>query len=128
MTINMISKRIISAALMACLLVALQSIGKLNAEDKKDASIKSIVFDVKTPNVFYCPQEKQADFDKMIVKARPLDSLCQYGSKPKPKGATSDCYNDIDETKFACIEKKRFLVSLQPSTAMSRQSSSEVSH
>lgn len=72
---------------------------------------KSIVFDLKTPKVFYCPQEKPADTDKMIVKARPLDKLCQFQGQPRPKGSPSDCYNDVDETDFACDEKRRFMVS-----------------
>jgi ATP-dependent DNA helicase 2 subunit 2 len=75
---------------------------------------KSIVFDLKTPKVFYCPQEKFSgdQLDKMIVKAQPLDKLCEFEGKQKPKGANSDCYNDVDETEFACDEKKRFMVSL----------------
>lgn len=79
--------------------------------DKKEISRKSIVFDSKTPNVFYCPQEKPTDVGKMIVKAKPLDKLCEFGGKSKPKGEPTDCYNDVDETQFACDEKRRFLVS-----------------
>lgn len=74
---------------------------------------KSIVFDLKTPKVFYCPQEKPSDSDKMIVKARPLDKLCEFNGEPKPKSAPSDCYDDIDESEFACDEKKRFMVSIE---------------
>lgn len=82
------------------------------ARAKQEApSRKSIVFDVKTPKVFYCPQEKPADPDKMIVKAQPLDKLCEFGGKQKPKNLPSDCYNDVDESDFACDEKKRFMVS-----------------
>lgn len=72
---------------------------------------KSIVFDLKTPKVFYCPQSKQADDNKMIVKSVQLEKLCEFGGDPKPKGNPSDCYNDLDETEFACDEKKRFMVS-----------------
>uniref|UniRef100_A0A6G1S5U9 Uncharacterized protein n=1 Tax=Aceria tosichella TaxID=561515 RepID=A0A6G1S5U9_9ACAR len=79
---------------------------------------KSIVFDLKTPKVFYCPQEKPSDSDKMIVKARPLDSLCEYHGQAKPKGAPSDCYNDVDETDFACDEKKRFMIRLDLASEM----------
>lgn len=75
---------------------------------------KSIVFDLKTPKVFYCPQEKPSDLDKMIVKAQPLDKLCEFDGKTKPKSIHSDCYNDVDETEFACEEKKRFMVSYGP--------------
>lgn len=82
-----------------------------DASKQESLNRKSIVFDLKTPRVFYCPQEKPADMDKMIVKAQPLDRLCQFGGRPKPKNEPSDCYNDVDESEFACDEKKRFLVS-----------------
>lgn len=82
-----------------------------NKSYKREVSRKSIVFDIKTPKVFYCPQEKQADHSKMIVKAKPLEKLCEYEGELKPRGSPSDCYNDVDETEFACDEKKRFLVS-----------------
>lgn len=71
---------------------------------------KSIVFDIKTPKVFYCPQEKPTDMNKMIVKSRPLDQLCEYGGKGVPKNSRSDCFNDIDETEYACAEKQRIMV------------------
>ena len=73
---------------------------------------KSIVFDIKTPKVFYCPQEKPTDVNKMIVKSRSLDKLCEFEGKGIPKNSKSDCYNDIDETEYACAEKQRILVSL----------------
>lgn len=72
------------------------------------------MFDLKTPKVFYCPQEKPSVADKMIVKAQPLDKLCEFGGQGKPKGAKSDCYNDVDESEFACDEMKRFMVSSGP--------------
>ncbi|RWS29715.1 uncharacterized protein B4U80_06569 [Leptotrombidium deliense] len=75
---------------------------------------KSIVFDIKTPKVFYCPQEKPKDMSKMIVKARPLDALCEYGGNGVPKNSLSDCYNDIDETEYACGEKQRILLRINP--------------
>jgi len=71
---------------------------------------KSIVFDPKTPKVFYCPQEKPVDMSKMIVKAIPLEKLCEYGTSGMPKGAKSDCYNDVDESEYACAEKQRIEV------------------
>lgn len=77
-----------------------------------DISRKSIVFDIKTPKVFYCPQEKQANSEKTIVMAKSLDKLCEYEGKSKPRASPSDCYNDVDETEFACDEKKRFMVSI----------------
>jgi hypothetical protein len=75
-----------------------------------DMMRKSIVFDIKTPKVFYCPQEKPSDMDKLIVKSQPLDRLCEYGGKGVPKNSRSDCYNDIDETEYACAEKQRIMV------------------
>ena len=72
---------------------------------------KSIVFDPKTPKVFYCPQEKPVDMSKMIVKAIPLEKLCEYGpSVGVPKNQVSDCYNDVDESEYACAEKQRIEV------------------
>lgn len=80
-------------------------------QNENQINRKSLVFDLKTPKVFYCPQEKPADPDKMIVKAQPLDKLCEFDGKQKPKNLASDCYNDVDESEFACDEKKRFMVS-----------------
>lgn len=79
----------------------------------KNLKKKSIIFDPSTPNVFYCPQEKPAHSDKVLVRARPLEKLCEFNGKPRPQTEASDCYNDLDETEFACQEKKRFQVSLQ---------------
>lgn len=93
-------------------LIIAQEFGEASKGNKKDVSRKAIVFDIKTPKVFYCPQEKQSDNSKMIVKAKPLDKLCEFGGKAKPKGSPSDCFNDVDETDFACDEKKRFMVSI----------------
>lgn len=76
-----------------------------------DMMRKSIVFDIKTPKVFYCPQDKPSDMDKMIVKAIPLEKLCEYEGNGVPKHSKSDCYNDIDESDYACAEKQRILVS-----------------
>lgn len=96
------------------LIIISQEFVAANSKNKKDVNRKSIVFDIKTPKVFYCPQEKQSDYTKMIVKAKPLDKLCEFGGKSKPRDSPSDCYNDIDETEFACDEKKRFLLRLDP--------------
>lgn len=72
---------------------------------------KSIVFDKNTPDVFYCPQHKPIGFEKMLVKARPLSRLCQFEGRPIPEDYKSDCYNDVDETEYACKEKYRIMVS-----------------
>jgi len=79
-----------------------------------DMMRKSIVFDIKTPKVFYCPQEKPKDMDKMIVKSISLDKLCEYGGKGVPKKAPSDCYNDVDESEYACAEKQRIELRINP--------------
>lgn len=79
-----------------------------------DMMRKSIVFDIKTPKVFYCPQEKPTDMDKMIVKAIPLEKLCEFNGKGVPKKSKSDCYNDIDESDYACAEKARIELRINP--------------
>jgi len=68
---------------------------------------KSIVFDVLTPDVFYCPVDKIVTADRMFVVARPLKSLCEYKGGKLPADYKSDCYNDVDESEYACKEKKR---------------------
>ncbi|XP_065226459.1 uncharacterized protein LOC135849796 isoform X2 [Planococcus citri] len=74
-----------------------------------DMMRKSIVFDKKTPDVFYCPQQKPKSFDKLYVHAKPLSKLCEFDGKPPPKGYKSDCYHDLDETEYACKEKHRIM-------------------
>ncbi|OQR68935.1 hypothetical protein BIW11_12583 [Tropilaelaps mercedesae] len=70
---------------------------------------KSIVFDQDTPKVFYCPQEKPRKLDKLVVKARPIEKLCEFHGRSLPRGYQSDCYNDVDESEYACQEKKRIM-------------------
>nr|CAD7578905.1 unnamed protein product [Timema californicum] len=77
--------------------------------DAGDMMRKSIVFDKKTPDVFYCPQHKPTGFDKLLVRARPLSKLCQFGGQPIPEDYKSDCYNDVDESEYACKEKYRIM-------------------
>nr|CAD7595643.1 unnamed protein product [Timema genevievae] len=77
--------------------------------DAGDMMRKSIVFDKKTPEVFYCPQHKPTGFDKLLVRARPLSKLCQFGGQPLPEDYKSDCYNDVDESEYACKEKYRIM-------------------
>lgn len=78
--------------------------------DAGDMLRKSIVYDKNTPDVFYCPVHKPTGFDKMIVKAKPLSRLCQFEGGPIPKDYKSDCYNDVDESEYACKEKYRIMV------------------
>lgn len=80
-----------------------------------DMMRKSIVFDSKTPKVFYCPQDKPTGMEKMYVKAKPIEKLCEYGGKKLPKNYLSDCYNDVDETEYACAEKRRILKRMKTS-------------
>ncbi|KAK7870419.1 hypothetical protein R5R35_003752 [Gryllus longicercus] len=89
--------------LAVCLLV---SVGMAVAGDMMR---KSIVYDKKTPDVFYCPQQKPTGFDKMIVRAKPLSKLCELEGKPLPPDYKSDCYNDVDESEYACKEKHRIM-------------------
>ncbi|XP_044742454.1 uncharacterized protein LOC123304953 isoform X4 [Chrysoperla carnea] len=74
-----------------------------------DMMRKSIVFDKNTPDVFYCPIHKPTGFDKLIVKARPLSRLCEFEGKGIPEDYKSDCYQDVDETEYACKEKYRIM-------------------
>jgi hypothetical protein len=39
-----------------------------NKYKEKDMMRKSIVFDKNTPDVFYCPVNKPASFEKLIVR------------------------------------------------------------
>lgn len=76
-----------------------------------------VVLNENSPRVFYCLQKPAsakttALRSKKILKAMPIDRLCQYGPAVKrPKDEPADCYNDVDESAEACDEKKRFLVS-----------------
>merc|ERR1712203_139813 len=79
-----------------------------------DINRQSIVFHEETPDVFYCPQEKPISLEGMIVKAKPLDALCEHGGRGLPDEYKSDCWNDVDETEYACSEKKRILMQLEP--------------
>merc|ERR1712012_1467100 len=79
-----------------------------------DINRQSIVFHEETPDVFYCPQEKAISLEGMIVKAKPLDALCEHEGRGLPENYKSDCWNDVDETEYACQEKKRILLQLKP--------------
>lgn len=94
------------------LLVVMAFIGGLSAA--KDMMRKSIVFDKNTPDVFYCPIHKPTGFDKLIVKAKPLKKLCEFEGKPLPEDYKSDCYQDVDESDYACKEKYRIMMRMHP--------------
>lgn len=53
-----------------------------------------------------------AGMNNMLVKARPLSKLCEYKGGDLPEGYKSDCYGNVDETVYACKEKRRIMVSL----------------
>ncbi|XP_045468167.1 uncharacterized protein LOC123676349 [Harmonia axyridis] len=84
------------------------------AQAIKDMMRKSIVFDKNTPDVFYCPIQKPSGMDKLIVKARPLKKLCEFEGQPLPEDYKSDCYQDVDESNYACKEKYRIMMRTAP--------------
>lgn len=49
-------------------------------------------------------------FDKLYVHSRPLKKLCEFDGKPLPEDYKSDCFQDVDETEYACKEKYRIMV------------------
>ena len=84
-----------------------------------DINRQSIIFNEKTPDVFYCPQviivpgrgncplytefqEKPISIDRMLVKSKPMKKLCEYEGRGLPENVKSDCWNDVDETEYAC--------------------------
>jgi len=50
--------------------------------------------------------------NNLLVKAKPLSKLCEYNAGDLPEGYKSDCYGNVDETQWACKEKRRILVSV----------------
>ena len=50
----------------------------------------------------------------LSLQAKPLDKLCEYEGRALPDDYKSDCWNDVDETEFACSEKERILLQLDP--------------
>merc|ERR1711923_171988 len=79
-----------------------------------DINRQSIIFNEKTPDVFYCPQEKPISIDRMLVKSKPMKKLCEYEGRGLPENVKSDCWNDVDETEYACSEKKRIMLRMKP--------------
>merc|ERR1711953_844843 len=67
-----------------------------------DINRQSIIFNENTPDVFYCPQEKPISIDRMLVKSKPMKKLCEYEGRGLPENVKSDCWNDVDETEYAC--------------------------
>merc|ERR1711982_140055 len=79
-----------------------------------DINRQSIIFNENTPDVFYCPQEKPISIDRMLVKSKPMKKLCEHEGRGLPDNAKSDCWNDVDETEYACSEKKGLMLRLEP--------------
>lgn len=44
-------------------------------------------------------------------RARPLKKLCEFEGGALPEDYKSDCYQDVDESDYACKEKYRIMVS-----------------
>ena len=88
---------------MKIVLLVSAAVGLLKAfAEAGDINRQSIVYHEETPQVFYCPQEKPVSLEGMIVKARPLKALCEHQGRALPDNYMSDCWNDVDETEFAC--------------------------
>lgn len=65
----------LAACLLTLLVALMTTTDSVLAKDKfalnikdKDMMRKSIVYDKRTPDVFYCPTSKPTGFDKLIVK------------------------------------------------------------
>lgn len=51
-------------------------------------------------------------FNKLLCfRAKPLEKLCEFEGGPIPEDYKSDCYQDVDESSYACKEKYRIMVS-----------------
>lgn len=48
-----------------------------------------------------------------VLRARPLKKLCEFEGEPLPEDYKSDCYQDVDESDYACKEKYRIMVRRQ---------------
>lgn len=53
----------------------------------------------------------QALITVSLSRAHPLSKLCEFEGVEMPKEAKSDCFQNVDETEFACKEKYRIMVS-----------------
>ncbi|XP_055849994.1 uncharacterized protein LOC129914681 isoform X2 [Episyrphus balteatus] len=100
---------IVAVIVLACSWSVSAKFGDKITVKEKDMMRKSIVFDKKTPDVFYCPMQKPSTMNKLIVRSRPLHKLCEYEGQPLPEDYKSDCYQDIDESDYACKEKYRIM-------------------
>ncbi|KAG5676814.1 hypothetical protein PVAND_006622 [Polypedilum vanderplanki] len=102
---------VIICILLTTIVYAKEKVPKLK---DKDMMRKMIVYDKKNPDIFYCPtatSKYQTSIDKMIVKAHSINKLCEYEGNGVPLEGNHrhDCYQDVDETDFACKEKYRIM-------------------
>jgi len=95
--------------LIVSVYLCVQSASSVFVEHDEDIIKRSIIYDKKTPDVFYCPQEKPNGMVNMLVKSKPLSKLCEYQGQELPEQYRSDCYGNVDETVWACKEKKRIM-------------------
>ena len=58
-------------------------------------------------------KEKPISIDRMLVKSKPMKKLCEYEGRGLPDNAKSDCWNDVDETEYACSVSIGFNLSVQ---------------
>ncbi|KAG4079213.1 hypothetical protein HA402_004588 [Bradysia odoriphaga] len=112
---------------LSCIVFANDKVKSIKIKDK-DMLRKSIVYDKKTPDVFYCPTSKPTGMDKLIVRARPLHKLCEHEGKPLPKDYKSDCYQDADESAYACKEKVRIMMRMHPPGSDEPYNNSRMAH
>merc|ERR1712045_902077 len=98
-------------SMMTSIILLVTSLALANAGD---INRQSIIFNENTPDVFYCPQEKPISIDRMLVKSKPMKKLCEYEGRGLPENVKSDCWNDVDETEYACSEKKRIMLRMNP--------------
>ena len=67
----------------------------------------------------------------MIVKSRAMKKLCEYEGRPLPDDYKSDCWNDVDETEYACqvnILKKFAFLPLPALEAVITPKITKISH
>ncbi|XP_021966351.1 uncharacterized protein LOC110861527 isoform X2 [Folsomia candida] len=95
--------------LLISIYLSIHSATSVFVEHDEDIIKRSIIYDKKTPDVFYCPQEKPDGMNNMLVKSKPLSKLCEYQGQELPDRYLSDCYGNVDETVWACKEKKRIM-------------------
>ena len=49
----------------------------------------------------------------MLVKSKPMKKLCEYEGRGLPENVKSDCWNDVDETEYACSVGNTITISIK---------------